>query len=238
MDTGERGWGLSGFTLKCIAMLTMLIDHMGMVLFPQYRWMRIIGRLAFPIFCFLLAEGAVHTSNHRKYLLRLLAFALISEVPFNLARSGMLYAPYHQNVFFTLFLGLLAITAIQKLPGQILPAVSAIVCILVASPLHTDYGSGGVLIMLVFYLFREHLFLKVFLFAIFNIGLWGGVGQGLSYVLEKTQTYAVFAIIPILCYNGKRGPSLKYPFYVFYPAHLLALHLLRLLVIFRLRGMI
>ena len=208
-------------------MLTMLIDHTGMALFPQYIWMRVIGRLAFPIYCFLLAEGAVHTSHHGKYLLRLFAFALISEVPFNLVLTGTLYSPYHQNVFFTLFLGLLAITAIQKLPSRILSAVAAIACIFVASPFHTDYGSGGVLIVLIFYLFREQPFLKAILFAVFDIGLWGGVGRGLSYVFQSVQSYAVFAIIPILCYNGKRGPGLKYVFYIFYPAHLLVLYWLK-----------
>ena len=117
----ERRWGLNGFTLKWIAMLTMLIDHTGMVLFPQYRIFRIVGRLAFPIYCFLLVEGAVHTSNWKKYVSRLILFALISEIPFDLARSGQIVAADAQNVFFTLSFGLLAVIILKEQKTDLLP---------------------------------------------------------------------------------------------------------------------
>ena len=104
----EKNFGLDGFVLKSIAMVAMLIDHMGAVLFPQYLGMRMIGRIAFPIYCFLLVEGAMHTSDIRKYELRLFLFALVSELPFDLAFQGTIDFN-HQNVFFTLLLGVIGI---------------------------------------------------------------------------------------------------------------------------------
>lgn len=216
-----RWGGIDGYTLKCIAMASMLIDHTGMALFPQYPVMRVIGRLAFPIYCFLLAEGAAHTSSHSKYLLRLFLFALVSEVPFDLASSMMAVNNFHQNVFFTLFLALLAMTAIQKLPNRWLAAVAVAACVLMGDFLRTDYGAGGVLIAVLFFLLRKHPVIKSVAFAVADIGLWG---------LSNTQAFAVFAVVPILCYNGKRGRGLKYLFYIFYPAHLLVLYLIRFVV--------
>ena len=233
-----RGF-LSGFTLKCIAMVTMLIDHMGYVLFPGYVIFRIIGRLAFPIYCFLLVEGAVHTSNWKKYLGRLFLFALISEIPFNLAIGGKLWYPEAQNVLFTLMLGLLAIRLLQEplnrrsqgidaghdgvsLAGRNQTLITGIRVVLVlalvllAEFARTDYGAGGVIIILVFYLFRSQLLLKSAVFAAAIAFLYGGI-----------ENFAILSLVPILGYGGKRGPGAwKYFFYVFYPAHLLLLYLL------------
>ena len=97
--------GIKTFLLKWIAIISMLIDHIGAVLFPWCEWMRIVGRLAFPIFAYLLVEGFVYTKDVKKYLVRLGLFALISEIPFDLAFFGTVFAPVHQNVFFELFCG-------------------------------------------------------------------------------------------------------------------------------------
>ena len=91
---------LNGFHLKLIAICTMFIDHLGYTLFPGDLWLRCVGRVAFPIFCFLIAEGCVYTHDRRKYALRLLAFALLSEIPFNLMNSGAVWDSYHQNVLY------------------------------------------------------------------------------------------------------------------------------------------
>ena len=95
------------FKLKMLAVISMSIDHTGAVLMPDCIWLRIIGRLAFPIYCFLLVQGFRNTSNIKKYIGRLALFAVVSEIPFNLAFYGTIIAEEFRNVFFTLLLGLL-----------------------------------------------------------------------------------------------------------------------------------
>ncbi len=215
---------LNSFALKCIAMVTMLIDHTGMMLFPQNMILRMIGRLAFPIYCFLLVEGAVHTSNWKKYLERLFLFALISEIPFNLAVAGAIRYPYAQNVFFTLFLGLAAILILKyqsKEEKRVIftgiKGILVLALVLLAELISADYGAGGVIFILIFYVFRSQLLMKSTVFAAAVVFLYGGI-----------ENFAILSLAPILCYNGKRGPGvLKYFFYIFYPAHLLLLYLLK-----------
>ena len=215
----EKHWGIDGFTLKWIALITMAIDHIGMVLFPQYIVMRLIGRLAFPIYCFLLVEGAVHTSNPKKYLGRLLGFAMISEIPFNLVCSGRIWYSGGQNVFFTLSIGLMAVLFLQKWGIRLQSIVVMLVLIAAAQYSGVDYGGGGVMIILLFYLLRTHPFERSLGFACMTALWYGGV-----------QNYAIASLLPILCYNGKRGKSMKYFFYVFYPVHLLVLYCLKAVV--------
>lgn len=220
MEQAEpKGFGINGFTLKWIAMLTMIMDHTGMVLFPQYIVLRIIGRLAFPIYCFLLVEGAVHTSNKKRYLIRLLVFALISEIPVDLICTGKVWSLSGQNVFFTLTIGLAAIFLLQSRLSKGYSFVLIVVLILLAEYANMDYGGAGIVFILIFYMFREQLWQKSLLFAAADIFLYGGI-----------QNYAVLSLLPILCYNGKRGPGMKYFFYLIYPVHLLILYGLKLLI--------
>jgi hypothetical protein len=215
--------GFSGSTLKMIAMLSMVIDHTAAVLLigsPYYLMMRIIGRLAFPIFCFLLVEGYIHTHNVKRYAFRLLLFAAISEVPFDLAFS---YSPVnweYQNIFFTLLLGVLVMCGMDwigkftKVPAfqillKLLPLFAGMV---VAWYLKTDYSKMGVLSIGILYLFRDYGRLPQCVTA------------AISFAWEPP---AMLAFIPIYFYNGKRGISIKYLFYIFYPAHLLLLVRLR-----------
>ncbi|MBQ7006155.1 MAG: hypothetical protein IJN68_06980 [Clostridia bacterium] len=106
--------GLTSNMLRTIAIVLMLSDHIWATAMSFGNWMTYIGRMAFPIFAFQIAEGFFHTSNFKKYALRLLGFALITEIPFNLFYSSRWFNPYHQNVLFTLLLGLLAISVIDK----------------------------------------------------------------------------------------------------------------------------
>ncbi len=212
----ERSFGISGFTLKWIAMVSMVIDHTGAILFPQYLQFRMVGRLAFPIYCFLLVEGAVHTKDIRKYERRLLIFAFLSEVPFDLAFYGGLDFR-HQNVFFTLFLGLLVVEQYQKRRAVLSSFFVFLAAMLAGEALNTDYGGVGVVIILIFYLLYQYAAMKQAAFVMANF---------LSYGLS-VQAYAGFAAVPMLLYNGKRGPSMKYLFYVCYPFHLLALYLIK-----------
>ena len=212
-------WGLNSFSLKWIALITMAIDHMGMVLFPQYLIFRIIGRLAFPIYCFLLVEGAVHTSNPGKYMRRLLLFAVISEIPFDLAVRGEVFYLGSQNVFFTLAFGLGALLLLKSNLKVWFIFIGILCMIFGAEFLHADYGMGGVLFILVFYLTRTNFFAKIFGFSIVTILLFGGL-----------ENYAIVSLLPICTYNGKKGRGMKYFFYVFYPLHLLILYGLKKMV--------
>jgi hypothetical protein len=228
---------MNGLTLKIIAMVTMLIDHVTAVLIPEntlaYMIGRSIGRLAFPIFCFLLVEGLLHTKDIRKYLLSLGIFALISEVPFDLAFSQS-FAPsssqYHQNVFFTLFIGLLVIyilklideypLKINQILGSILKMLVIILGCLAAMMLYTDYSYLGILIIATFYLLRKNkITLSIVLFLIIGF-------QGLEAI-------AIFSMIFISFYNGERGPKInKYIFYAFYPVHIFVIYLISRLPMF------
>lgn len=207
--------GINGFALKWIALSTMTIDHVGMVLFPNVVWLRMIGRIAFPVYCFLLVEGALHTKDIRRYLGRLLLFAFLSEIPFNLAHDGSIWNPEYQNIYFTLFLGLLAVVCLRH-QKRLLGAAGAMVMIIGAEILHTDYGGGGVVFVLVFFVFYGKRLMQSIVFSATEFFLFGGL-----------QNYGMLALIPISLYNGKRGPSLKYFFYFYYPAHLLVLYLIR-----------
>ena len=209
---------LDGTVLKVIACLSMFIDHLGAVCFSGMMGFRIIGRLAFPIYCFLLVEGAVHTHDMKKYILRMGIFALISEVPFDLAFYHRLVYTGHQNVFFTLGLGLLAIWFLEHpiehldIPDVLYKLLVIIAVGLIAEFFNTDYGFTGIAVICIFYYLRGQPQLKYPIAAIL-LAAMGGV-----------EFYAVLALIPILLYNGQRGRQTKvmqYGFYIFYPAHLL-----------------
>nr|MCR5748437.1 conjugal transfer protein TraX [Lachnospiraceae bacterium] len=158
---------MSGTALKCIAALSMLLDHVGAVLFPEVIWLRYVGRIAFPIYCFLIVEGFFHTRNLAKYMMRLLIFGLISEVPFDLAFHGTVIYTDYQNVFWTLLLGLFAISfmSLVTIKNSIL---RLLVQILIAVPfgvgaelMHTDYRWIGVAMISIMYLFRRMELIKV-----------------------------------------------------------------------------
>lgn len=209
---------LDGTVLKLIACLSMFIDHLGAVCFSGMMGFRIIGRLAFPIYCFLLVEGAVHTHDMKKYILRMGIFALISEVPFDLAFYHRLVYIGHQNVFFTLGLGLLAIWFLEHpieqldIPDVLYKLLVIIAAGLIAEFFNTDYGFTGIAVICIFYYLRGQPQLKYPIAAILLVAM-GGV-----------EVYAVLALIPILLYNGQRGrqtKAMQYGFYIFYPAHLL-----------------
>ena len=140
---------LNGFHLKLIAICTMFIDHLGYTLFPGDLWLRCVGRVAFPIFCFLIAEGCVYTHDRRKYALRLLAFALLSEIPFNLMNSGAVWDSYHQNVLWTLLTGALVCWLLdwalknRRALAFVLTALVMAAAFFLLERLNTDYGGWG-----------------------------------------------------------------------------------------------
>lgn len=226
----KKAWnGFSGSTLKLIAIVSMLIDHIGASVLENGLLrsslapsgsvlhnrlsvlddiLRAIGRPAFPIFCFLLVEGFLHTRDSRKYAIRLFLFALISEIPFDLAIYRTLVNWGMQNVFFTLLIGLLVMMACTHFFKNIwMQSVIFALGLVAGYLLHTDYGFKGVLLIEILYFFRYDRKNQC-------------IAGAISFSWEMT---APLAFLPIYFYNGKRGLSLKYFFYLFYPVHLLIL---------------
>ncbi|MBR5578470.1 MAG: conjugal transfer protein TraX [Lachnospiraceae bacterium] len=228
-----KSFGISGSTLKIIALLTMTIDHIGAVLIQRfiltpgfdtnfwqslYMPFRNIGRIAFPIFCFLLVEGFVHTQNRGKYLIRMILFALISEIPFNLALKGEIWVKEYQNVFWELALGILLMILLEKIENTrvnyflkfSLTVLFTIIVAIVGELLCFDYGQYGIVTIAVLYYFRRFRSLQL-------------IAGGASFLWSWK---AIFAFLPIAFYNGKRGRQIKYAFYIFYPAHLLLFYII------------
>ncbi len=228
MKPRQTTFGISGSTLKLIAILSMLIDHTAatvirsLLLTAQdplwqqrlrlvYSVSRDIGRLAFPIFCFLLVEGFLHTRNPRKYAGRLFLFALISEIPFDLALQSGWWDPGKQNVYFTLLIGLLVLMGLsffREKPWLFLPLTAAGMAF--AWWIDCDYNYKGVFLIVVLYVLR-------------HTRLYQCVGGAAAVAWELP---APLGFLPVYFYNGKRGLSMKYFFYWFYPAHLLILFFL------------
>ena len=224
----------SGAQLKYIAFLSMLVDHVNKALmYPlltENGFLRyvsdvfdILGRVAFPLFMFFLVEGFFKTGNRFKYLLNLIVFGIISEIPFDLFQSAVLFQPNSNNVMFTLALALVMIWVIDELKvpkSYIIPPVlwfpvSIIIVItvcLLSMIWGLDYEYHGILIAYFFYIFRNNPILSIIggYLSIFKTP-WALLGFGLT-----------------LTYNGKRGKQNKILNYLFYPVHLLILGLLRL----------
>ena len=204
---------LDSFQLKCIAIVSMALDHTGAVLYPSQIWLRCLGRIAFPIFCFLIVEGFFHTHDVRRYMGRLGVFALISEIPYDLAFRGVPLEYAHQNVFFTLLIGISMMVLLERNREWPVKAVILLLAMWLAVLIRSDYNFRGVLLIFVFYIFHESRWL-----AVTAGGLWNFLYQG---VIQK---YGVLSVLPLALYNGERGRKMKYFFYIFYPAHLLLLY--------------
>lgn len=228
--------------LKVLAIFFMTLDHMWATIIPGNQWMTYVGRMAFPIFAYQISEGFIHTSNYKDYLKRLFIFALISEIPFNLMVGSSIIYPFHQNVLFTLLLGLLTINSLDKFKKNpsFENSLSAFLAItiypLIAAFGLTDYGSMGVWTVVMFYICRDFKFSRVFQFLsmiLLNIVFI----QGRHIPLElfgrmiefKVQGFAILALLPIWLYNGEKGSNnsiFKYSIYIFYPAHMLILFII------------
>ncbi|WP_277258728.1 TraX family protein [Merdimonas faecis] len=204
---------LDSFQLKCIAIVSMALDHTGAVLYPSQIWLRCLGRIAFPIFCFLIVEGFFHTHDVRRYMGRLGVFALISEIPYDLAFRGVPLEYAHQNVFFTLLIGIGMMILLERNREWPVKAVILLLAMWLAVLIRSDYNFRGVLLIFVFYIFHESRWL-----AVTAGGLWNFLYRG---VIQK---YGVLSVLPLALYNGERGRKMKYFFYIFYPAHLLLLY--------------
>ena len=213
--------------------IVWVAENQDMV-YAIYEWTRYIGRMAFPIYCFLLVEGFLHTRNVLKYAARLTVFAIVSEIPFDMAIEGRWYEPEYSNVFFTLVLGLLAIWALsyiekfaefwmekqwEPILGRILILSAGLIVIVgfgafAEMVLYTDYGLGGIVAIAVIYLLRRQ---RVIAFVAAVLAL--------TVITGDIEILAMFMVYPIMRYDGRRGKNMKWIFYAFYPAHLLILAL-------------
>lgn len=219
--TWDRHFGRS--FLKTIAMLSMLCDHIAFVLIPAtdyprlYYIMRAAGRIAFPLFCFMLVEGFTYTRNREKYIIRLLIFAIISEIPFDLASDGTAFDFGSQNVMWTLLIGFIVMYVIEQAGNNYLAKI--IIIILggtVAGFMHTDYSVFGVFVIAMLYIFRYNRRKGVIMMGI------------LITTQNSIEIFALLSIPFILNYNPDKNDVIlpKYFFYAFYPAHLFILYII------------
>ncbi len=228
---------MSIFHIKLLAILTMAIDHIGAFLFPEVFILRIIGRFSFLLFAWLLANGAIHTKNSTAYLKRLFLFAIISQVPYLLVHGVHSPGSLELNIFFTLFLGLLAIITLQRLKNRIVK-VLLVVCITLVAEQFTSgfsYGAYGVISILIFYLFYKNITiavvlqaLAIFVFYTLPVLLSGSTLSQLydSRSIALIQPVALLSLFIIAFHNGKLGHKTKMFFYIFYPLHLTIIYLL------------
>ena len=226
MDNRKKYQILDGTTLKLIAMISMVFDHAGDMFFPDVMWPRMIGRLAMPIFSFFIAEGFSHTRDKKKYLCRLGIFALISEIPFDLAFEGKIGFS-HQNIMLSFFLAVEALMLYDWIQGgtksevnhasigkTILGVIAVAAIAALSLLLRADYTIFAVIAVFLFYVLRQkHPLVRT------------GVGVAFLALTRTVGYYCTtgLSFIPLAMYNGKKGKGLKWLFYGFYPGHLLLL---------------
>jgi hypothetical protein len=205
----------------------MVFDHLGDNIFPEQTWMRIIGRIALPLFAFCISEGYIHTKDKKRYLKRLAVFALVSEIPFNLLFNGTIFYLGHQNVILTFFIAILSLIVFDKITQnkkKISFVFGTFIVILfgfLALILKTDYNFFAVSLVFIYCVFNNkgnnvrNVIGTIYQLLIRNVGIY---------------IYGALSCIPIFLYNGKKGKGIKWLFYVFYPGHMLIIYLIRILI--------
>lgn len=238
--------------LKTTALVSMLLDHIGMIIvyplyinacmvdgvemmgelvpdeakrfYMLYTILRIIGRLAFPIFAFMITEGFIHTQNLKKYIQRLFLFAVISEIPYNLAAGRSFLYPYSQNVLWTFLIAVIMMWLAEKyalkIENMAKRVIVSVLLVLAAAFLSalSDGGFSGMLLIAAMYFFKDDK-KKYWLGCVASIII-------MSIQFMDIQIFALLALVLIEMYNREKGKGSKYLFYIFYPAHLLALTLI------------
>ena len=236
----------TSMSLHIMAMLFMLCDHLWGTIIPGNDWLTCIGRISFPIFAFMLVEGYFHTKNLKKYAGRLLLFAIISEIPFNLAMGSRLFYPIHQNVLwsFLISLGLIywneKAKATQKNWLRIFVGfITVLLGYIIGLVTMVDFYHAGILTVLVFYFFRQNKWWsyigQLICLWYINTEMLGGLAyeihlSGNTYFFVR-QGFALLALIPIWLYRGKQGyhnKVIQYAYYMFYPLHLLILGIIKI----------
>lgn len=201
----------------------MVLDHIKYAI-PETTCFatQYLGRIAFPLFAFLVGEGYCHTSNLKKYSKRLILFALISQIPFMLFRT--LVGEWRMlNILFTLLLGLGSIAVWDKFGKKSIPIIALLVFL--GKILRVDYGWYGVLSVFVLYLFRQRKIGRVIAFLVLNtIYYYPRLSSNMSLSLVISYSCTTIPVIFLLFYNGKLGRKTKYLYYLFYPIHMIILY--------------
>ena len=240
-SSASKNFELTAAVLHIIAMTLMLMDHLWATLLPAREWLACAGRVAFPIFAFMAVEGYFHTRSFKKYILRMLLFAVLSEIPFDLMYGGTWFYPVHQNVLWTFLLSLLGVWLMEQVRKKGKTWMYLLVCVLVVlaglvlgTLCMVDYYGVGVLTVFVFYFLhgRKWWCFLGQLAALYwlNVELLGGLMYpvqlfGMEFELCQ-QGLALLALIPIWLYRGRQGYHSKpfqYLCYAFYPVHMLLL---------------
>ena len=232
MLTQEKKWGLTNNQLKLIAMLTMLIDHIGVYLYPDVMLLRIIGRISFPIFAYMIAEGCRYTKNRGEYLGMIAALGVICQVVFYVA-MGSLY----MGILITFSLSILCIYAVDYFLKkkdfasgllmvftllEVLFLVKILPSMATFTDYDVDYGLVGIVLPIVVYYMPKKLY---------KLAATAGVLLSMGWSSGGIYWYAMLSLPFLALYNGQRGKhKLKYMFYIFYPAHLVLLFFIGMLM--------
>lgn len=248
LEPGKKIQCLNAVHLKVLACIFMLLDHSWLTFFSTehgFDWMTCLGRIAFPIFAFQLVEGFVHTHDLKKYLGRMLLFAVIAEIPFNFMCGGKMSYLRHQNVMFTFFLALICMFALEKAKkhgNKVFVPTTILVLIvgyIVGELSAVDYGGYGIWMVLLFYIARNTRHEKIIQLAgVFYLNSFLIYSRALPVTLAgitfsiPEQAFAVLGLIFIWLYNGKPGSknkAIQYGCYAFYPIHMIVLDLIKMI---------
>lgn len=241
----KNGFDLSAAALHILAMALMVLDHMWATVVPGNLWMTCAGRLAFPIFAFLIAEGLTHTRDVKAYRRRMLAAAILSEIPFNLMYASSPIYPFHQNVLWTFLIAMYMIALVERVKrrGKTLwtAAVGAAALglgMLLGTVSMVDYGGAGVATVMLFYFARGrrwyHFALQAAGMYYLNVEVLKGIYYPVTLFGHEFEFYqqslALLALIPIWLYRGRQGhhsKAFRFACYAFYPVHMLILAAVR-----------
>jgi len=219
---------MNSFILKIIALICMCFDHVGNSILGKFSFLNLIGRFSFPIFAFQSVQGYIHTKNFKKHMIKLLIFACISQIPFQLFLSTYSNS-FYLNIFFTFLLGLFSLHLYDHINNKFIGLICVTFIAIIGELIKVDYGAFGIILMFIFYVFKDKKkYLIPSTLLLFLLHHIPNMIEYPSYILTYTSLFifSSLSLIFICFYNKKEGPKAKYLFYIFYPLHLLILYIL------------
>ena len=212
----------------------MICDHTSNVFIGSFSYLNLIGRIAFPIFAFQLVIGYNNTKDLKKYIIRLLIFACISQIPFMLFLSTYT-DKFLLNIFFTFLLGILAIYSYDKFKnkkyGKLIGLLPVILIVLIAYLIKVDYGAFGIILIFIFYFFKNNkplMCISFYILCFIKYLIYTLIPPTFNFYFLITNLCTFLSVFLIILYNGKQGKKIKYFFYIFYPSHLIILYIIKM----------